>query len=101
MDVPGRQVLNGSTALVLVFDAHGLMRTGRDGRLGATTHLDVGLLTGADHVLAPPGGPASPTARVQTEHGAAPSQKVGTAGKDPVAIPPRTQGIVAEPPPHT
>src|SRR5579859_4473498 len=38
MDVPGRQVLDGSATLVLVFDAHGLMRTRRQGRLGATTH---------------------------------------------------------------
>jgi len=38
MDIPGRQVLDGSTALLLVFDAHGLMRTRREGRLGATTH---------------------------------------------------------------
>jgi hypothetical protein len=29
MDVPGRQVLDGSTALILMFDADGLMWAGR------------------------------------------------------------------------
>src|SRR5712691_6612557 len=42
MDVPGGQVLQDTRALVLVLEAHCLVRSDWQGRVAATTDLDAG-----------------------------------------------------------
>lgn len=93
MDVPGRQVLDGSTALILMFDTDGLMWAGRERRLNTTADLDARLLVGTDHVLVCPEWLALPAAGVQVEHRAGPFQKVRIARENPVPIPPWAQGV--------
>ena len=93
MDVPGRQVLDGATTLILMFDADGLMWARWERRLNATADLDARLLIGTDHVLVGPEWLVLPAAGVQVEHWAGPLQKMGIAWEDPVPIPPRAQGV--------
>src|SRR5713226_4411747 len=99
MDVPGCQVLQDASALVLVLEAHCLVRSDWQGRVAATTDLDAGFFIRAEHILVRPEGLALPPASVQVEHGTSHLQEVRITWKDPAPIAPRTQGIVCQQPP--
>jgi hypothetical protein len=68
MDIPGGQVLRYPRALVFVLDARGLMRPDRPARVTTTTHLNAGLLIGAEHVFIRPERLTLPVACVQVEN---------------------------------
>src|SRR4029453_4704100 len=49
--IPGRQILQGTTALVFVLDIGRAPRCGRQGRMAAAAGLDAGLLVGTENVV--------------------------------------------------
>jgi len=81
MDIPGGQVLQNPSPLVLVLDAHGLMRPRWQRGVAAMTDLNAGLLIGAKHVLVRPEWLALPLAGVRSSTGPARSRKCGSRGK--------------------
>ncbi len=93
MDIPGRQILQHTSALVLVLDTHSLMRSDRWARMAPTTHLNAGLLIGAEHVFMRPEWLTLPLACVQVEHRTCQLQEVRVTWEDPRPIPPGPQGI--------
>src|SRR5215471_17781742 len=99
LDVPGGQVLQDSGTLVLVLDAHGLVRSDGQGGMQSAADLNAGLLIGAQDVFVGPQRPTLPLAGVQVEHRTGPLQKVWITRKDPGPIPPGTQGVMRQPAP--
>jgi len=93
MDIPGRQVLRYTSALVLVLDAHGLMRSERQARVAPTAHLNAGLLVGAQYVFICPEWLTLPLTCVQIQQRPGQLQEVRVTWVDPRPIPPRTQGV--------
>src|SRR5437899_7912274 len=96
MDIPSRQVLQDACTLVLVFNAHGLVRSDWQGRMQPATDLDAGLLISTQHVFVRPEWPTLPLTGVQVQHRASQLQEVPITWKDPGPIPPGTPGVVCQ-----
>ena len=61
--------------------------------------LDGGLLVGGDDVVVAAQSFAFPFPGVQIEHPAGLDLEVGVSGEDPRSVPPRSNGVIGEPPP--
>ena len=83
MDVPGRQVGQRAAALVLELDQRRAARRGRDRLVPARQRLQLGLLVGADHVLARMQPPPLKAPGVEVEHSPGLGLEVGVAREDP------------------
>jgi len=99
MDVPGGKVGPGAEALILMFDTHGAPRSRRKRWVLTPTWLDAGLLVRAEHEVVGAQGLASPASFVQVEDASGLFGEVRSAWKNPAAISPRSQSILAEPAP--
>src|SRR6266487_2973185 len=99
MDIPGRQVLDCTLTLILVFDPCRLIGAWRQGGLESATGLDARLLIGTQDVLVCPEWLALPAAGVQVEHRASDFQEVRIAWEDPALVAPGTQRILQQPAP--
>src|SRR5439155_2766591 len=99
-DVPGGQILQGTTALIFVFGIGRSFRRGRQGRMAPAAGLDAGLLIGAEDVVLRPQGLALPPARIEVQNRAGFVNEVGITRKNPVLVPPRFDSIRIEHPPH-
>jgi len=98
-DVPGRQVLARTTALVLVLDPQ---RTpGCRGQAGMTPDagLDTGLFISTDDVILGTKWFPLPVPRIPIQHSASFFDKVRISGKNPVLVLPRFDRIGIEYPP--
>jgi hypothetical protein len=98
--IPGRQVRQRATALVLMLDPHhgGLAR--RQSGMAAAARLNRGLLVGADDVLARAQRRTGEAALVQVQHDPGLGGKVGVAGIDPRAVLPRLDRVLVQPAPQ-
>src|ERR687884_691219 len=99
-DVPGGQILQGSTALVCVLDIGHWARRGRQRGMATAAGLDAGLLVGAEDVVLGPQGFALPPARIEVQNRAGLGNEEGITRKNPVLVSPRFDGICRENPPH-
>ena len=98
--IPGSQILQGTAALVLVFDIGRSAHGRRQGRVAADAGLDAGLLVGAEDVVLGAKALALPSAGIQVQNGAGLLSEMGITRKDPVLVSPRFEGIRLQNPPH-
>src|SRR5450759_2124479 len=101
MDVPGGKVLERPAALVLELDEHRMPRVRGDRRVAADASLDARLLVGADDELIALERAALPLAGVEVEHARRLALEVRVARKDPAAVGPGLDCVLAEPAPDS
>src|SRR5438093_13135836 len=82
--IPGSQILQGTAALVLVFDRGRSAHGWRQGRVAADAGLDAGLLVGAEDVVLGAKALALPSARIQVQNGAGLLSELRARRQDPV-----------------
>jgi len=99
-NVPGSQILPGSTTLGCVLELGRSARCGRQRGMATAAGLDAGLLLGAEDVVLGPQGYALPQARLEVQHRAGLVGDVGSTGKNPVLVPPGFDGSRSKNPPH-
>src|SRR5437660_4514592 len=100
MHIPGGDIGPGAGASVLVLDPERSTRRGRLRRVAPTPGLDARFFIGAEHVLPRPEGNSLPAALVEIQDSAGLKREVRIARKDPAAIAPRSQRVLAEPAPQ-
>ncbi len=100
MDVPSREVGPGPAALVFGFHAHGLIRLRGPGRMLASAGLDTGLLIGRQDVIVRAQWRGVPAARIEVEHAFGFGGEMRISWKDPTAVVPGPDRILAQPAPQ-
>ncbi len=100
MHVPGGEVGPRATPGVLVFDVHGAPRGGRERGMNPEPSLDTGFLVGRQNVLPRAQRDAVPAPGVEIEDALGLGGKRRIPREDPTAMPPRAEGVLAEPAPQ-
>jgi hypothetical protein len=99
MDVPGGQIGQRAAAPVLEFDPCRTARRGRNRLMTACQRLQLGLLVGADDVLAGMQPAALKAPRVEVQDAPGLGLELRIARKDPRALLPRFERAVMQPAP--
>src|SRR4051794_16737638 len=99
LDVPGRQILQGTAPFVLGLDASGTPRTRAEALMTADAGPDTRLLVGAEEAVFRVEAFGSPQPRIQVEHASRFGGELRIAREDPVLVPPGLDGIAVEDPP--
>src|SRR5262249_36582674 len=99
MHVPGGDVGERAAALVLVLDSHRAARPGRGCRMAGDPSLDRRLLVGGDHEVVSAQRLPLKFAAVQIEDAACLGREVRVARKDPAAVGPGLDRVLAQPSP--
>ena len=99
-DIPSCEVDPGPFPLVFAFYPGGFPWAGREGAMESATGLNAGLFVGGEHIIPGPQGLSLPEALIEIEDGTGLFDKQGITRKNPGSIPPRTDGIFAEPAPN-
>jgi len=97
--VPGGYVSQCAAALVLEFHSAGASRLGGLARVNPSTHLNAGLLVGAQYVIFLVQRLALPLSVVQIENWTRSLAEIRISRKNPAAEGPGTDGVGAEPAP--
>lgn len=101
MNIHGRQVSNGSTPFVLVFDLHGFARLGWLAGMNASSGLNAGFFVRRNHELVLLQGLALPGPLVKIQQPSGFGGKVRIPGKDPTTMKPGANGIFMQPAPKS
>jgi len=101
MDIPSCQISPGTSAKVFVFDASGMVGSGRQGWLLPAAGLNASLFVGGEDVVVSAQRSAFPDAFVQIKDWTGCVGKIGIAREDPASMLPRVEGIAAEPAPQS
>jgi hypothetical protein len=99
-DIPRREVDPGSLSLVLMLDESRSSWGGRKGRVLTVTRLNPSLLVGGEHKIFGTKRLSLPETLVEIEDGTGLFHKPGITRKDPAAMPPRMDSVLAEPAPN-
>ena len=99
--IPSCQIGQRSLALILVFDTHTLFRSRGNDRMLTTSGLNTGLLVGGNHVFIVTQRLALPDTLIKVKDTPRLFFQVGIPRKDPAPMLPRTNSILAEPPPDS
>jgi hypothetical protein len=99
VDVPGGQIGQRAASAIFELDQRRPARSGRDRRVAARQRLQLGLLVGADDVLARVQPPTLKAPGVEVEHPTGLRLEVRVAREDPRALLPRLQRPVMQPAP--
>src|SRR5829696_4319514 len=99
MDIPGGQVHQRSSTLVLMLEAHYPSGSRQSGGVLAEARLDGGLLVSANDEVALTERFALKAPLIEVEHPAGLLCEAGIGGEDPAAMLPGTDGIGRKPPP--
>jgi hypothetical protein len=96
--IPSGEIGPGPAPLVLMLNVHRPPRVRREGRMAPATHLDAGLLVGAQDVVPWAQGQPLPAPLIQIQNPARLGGELGIAQEDPAAMAPWPERILAEPP---
>ena len=99
-DIPSREVDPGSLSLALMLNEGRSSRGGRKGRMLAVTRLNPRLLVGGEHKIFGAKRLSLPETLVEIEDRTGLFNKQGITRKDPASMPPRANGVLAEPAPN-
>jgi hypothetical protein len=99
-DIPGGEVDPGPFSLVFALHPGRFPWAGRKRAVQAVTSLNAGLFIGGEYVIPRSQGLSLPGALIEIEDGASFLHEQRIARKNPGSIPPRTDGIFAEPAPN-
>ena len=99
-DIPSGEVDPCSLSLILVLDESRSPRSRRKGRMLAVTRLNPRLLVGVEHKILGTKRLSLPETLIEIEERAGLLHKQGVTRKDPASMPPRTDGVFAEPAPN-
>ena len=99
-NVPGRQILQRSAALVFAFDPCSPARPRRQRRMDANAGLNARLLVRADDTVRVFQGFSVPMSRVQVKDRPGLFQELWVSRKDPILVLPGLDGILVQGPPY-
>ncbi len=100
MYVPRGEVSQRTGTRILVLDVDRAPRRRRQRRMFAPPWLDGGLLIDAEHIIPRPQRCTFPAALIQIDDPAGFAGKLRVAGKDPTAVAPGAQCVLAKPAPE-